>query len=119
MRWPRRRLREPCGPRGLPHSGGGYGIWSGASISSFAAKKTETWWFSFRRYKFRESLDIRQCAAEPKKRPRILEKNTGLLIQKCLAKDMPLKEIAALLDTSVQEVRRLSKNGKGRHFVAL
>jgi hypothetical protein len=29
-----------------------------------------------------------------------------------LAKGLAVKEIAALLDTSVQEVRRLSKNGK-------
>jgi predicted transposase/invertase (TIGR01784 family) len=34
------------------------------------------------------------------------------LVHKWLAKGMALKEIAALLDTSVQEVRRLSKNGK-------
>jgi len=36
------------------------------------------------------------------------------LVHKWLAKGMPIKEIAALLDTSVQEVRRLSKNGKRR-----
>jgi predicted transposase/invertase (TIGR01784 family) len=34
------------------------------------------------------------------------------LVQKWLAKGMAVKEIAALLDTSVQEVRRLSKNGR-------
>jgi predicted transposase/invertase (TIGR01784 family) len=33
------------------------------------------------------------------------------LVHKWLAKGMPVKEIAALLDISVQEVRRLSKNG--------
>jgi predicted transposase/invertase (TIGR01784 family) len=34
------------------------------------------------------------------------------LIQKWLAKRMPIKEIAELLDTSVDEVRRLSKKGR-------
>ncbi len=34
------------------------------------------------------------------------------LVQKWLAKGMPIQEIAALLDTRVQEVRRLSKNGR-------
>jgi predicted transposase/invertase (TIGR01784 family) len=34
------------------------------------------------------------------------------LVQKWLAKGMTIKEIAALLGVSVQEVRRLSKNGR-------
>ena len=34
------------------------------------------------------------------------------LVHRWLAKGMPLNEIEALLDTTVQEVRRLSKNGK-------
>jgi predicted transposase/invertase (TIGR01784 family) len=33
-------------------------------------------------------------------------------IQKLLAKGMSIKKIAVLLDVTVQEVRRLSKNGK-------
>ena len=34
------------------------------------------------------------------------------LVRKCVAKGMPVKDIAELLDTSVHEVRRLSKNGR-------
>ena len=34
------------------------------------------------------------------------------LVHSWLAKGMTIKEIAALLDTSVQEVRRLRKNGR-------
>jgi predicted transposase YdaD len=34
------------------------------------------------------------------------------LVHKWLAKGKPIKEIAELLDTSVHEVRRLSKNGR-------
>jgi predicted transposase/invertase (TIGR01784 family) len=33
-------------------------------------------------------------------------------VQRLLAKGMPIKEIAALLETSIAEVRRLSKNGR-------
>jgi hypothetical protein len=40
------------------------------------------------------------------------ETERGVLVRKCMAKGMPLKQIAALLDTSVHEVRRLSKNGR-------
>jgi hypothetical protein len=40
------------------------------------------------------------------------EKRTEELVHKWLAKGMAIKDIAALLDTSVQEVRRLSKNGR-------
>ncbi len=40
------------------------------------------------------------------------EKKSEELVQKWLAKGMPIQEIAALLDTTVQEVRRLSKNGR-------
>jgi transposase len=34
------------------------------------------------------------------------------LVRKWVDKGMAIKEIAALLDMSVQEVRRLSKNGR-------
>jgi predicted transposase/invertase (TIGR01784 family) len=40
------------------------------------------------------------------------EERAEELVHKWLAKGMTIKEIAALLDTSVQEVRRLSKNGR-------
>ena len=40
------------------------------------------------------------------------EERSEELVYKWLAKGMAIKEIAALLDTSVQEVRRLSKNGR-------
>jgi predicted transposase YdaD len=40
------------------------------------------------------------------------EAKAAELVHQRLAKRMAVKEIAALLDTSVQEVRRLSKNGK-------
>jgi predicted transposase/invertase (TIGR01784 family) len=40
------------------------------------------------------------------------EKGREELVQKWLAKGMPIQEVAALLDTTVQQVRRLSKNGR-------
>jgi predicted transposase YdaD len=40
------------------------------------------------------------------------EQRNEELVRKWLAKGMALKDIAALLDTTIQEVRRWSKNGR-------
>jgi predicted transposase/invertase (TIGR01784 family) len=45
-------------------------------------------------------------------RPEGRQERVEELVHKWLAKGMPIKDIAALLDTSVQEVRRLNKNGR-------
>jgi predicted transposase YdaD len=45
--------------------------------------------------------------AEEEGRAKGREASRADLVQKWLAKGMPMREIAALLDTTVQEVRRL------------
>jgi predicted transposase/invertase (TIGR01784 family) len=50
--------------------------------------------------------------AEEEGREKGREERSEELVRKWLARGMPPKEIAALLDISVQEVRRLSKNGR-------
>ena len=59
-----------------------------------------------------ELEDLRKTRVWQEAREEGREEKTGELVHKLLAKGMAVKEIAALLDTSVQEVRRLSKGGK-------
>jgi predicted transposase/invertase (TIGR01784 family) len=50
--------------------------------------------------------------AEEEGREKGREQEREQVVRKCAAKGVPIKEIAELLDTSVHEVRRLSKNGR-------
>jgi predicted transposase/invertase (TIGR01784 family) len=52
--------------------------------------------------------------AEQEGREQGRQEKSEQLVQKLLAKGMPIHEIAALVDTAVREVRRLNKNGRRR-----
>jgi predicted transposase/invertase (TIGR01784 family) len=56
--------------------------------------------------------DLRKTRVWQEAREEGREERGEELVHKWMSKGMTIKEIAALLDTSVQEVRRLSKNGR-------